>query len=465
MISHLAENAATEIEPELAEKGEKEKLEEVKENVCVIKGQKLKCQLCFKEFSKSGFGYHLKQYHEKIKNEKCEICNRVFGCRSTLNNHMKSLHGTERNFSCKECSQAFKTLSSLYIHRKQVHDDKRFSCELCYKKFAFRKQLTEHLLIHSKEQTHFCKICRKGFRVKANLSKHLRVHEDVGQFNFTKEDLEEDLEENSSNIYLVRRENKATQSNLYICEICNHTTKRSNNLQRHLSTHTSDNPCSVCCLSFTTKHGLKHHIFRDHNQEEIEMSNGAPARIKCERCSDEFSSRFQLYFHEKEIHEASERFICSKCGQVFPEENLLNMHLKKHREFICSTCKRGLKSKKALIEHQNTHTGEKPFRCEDCGKSFGYSTNLLEHRKIHFNVKEHKCGYCDKAFSRSNMLKEHERVHTKDKPYSCSFCEANFTQSNSLKKHLRKFHKSCPKCGDYVGDDIDEMIHKCQTGK
>ncbi|KAF9506947.1 hypothetical protein BS47DRAFT_1352295, partial [Hydnum rufescens UP504] len=33
----------------------------------------------------------------------------------------------------------------------------------------------------------------------------------------------------------------------------------------------------------------------------------------------------------------------------------------------------------ALEQHQNKHTGAKPFVCENCGSAFSYKTNLTRH--------------------------------------------------------------------------------------
>ncbi|XP_059611747.1 gastrula zinc finger protein XlCGF67.1-like [Phlebotomus argentipes] len=243
--------------------------------------------------------------------------------------------------------------------------------------------------------------------------------------------------------------------------------KSQNNLNQRYSSvkfaTIADHPCRVCCLSFATEFGLRQHS-REHTADECAAAEETQPKVTCGSCDDVFSSKYLLYRHERNVHDSGEKFSCSKCSEILPSMPLLFAHERRHREFRCKICGKTLKSQVALNEHQNSHSGEKPFKCE-CGKAFAYNSNLVEHRKMHTMVKEHKCSHCDKAFRRSNMLKEHERVHTRDRPFKCSFCGADFTQSNSLKKHIRKFHRMCQQCGEYVGDDIDEMIHKCSDSK
>ncbi|XP_055691462.1 zinc finger protein 91-like [Lutzomyia longipalpis] len=714
MMTHLAPQPTNsqELPPEVLqetpkETNEEEKEEEAKENRPLMTF-KLKCPQCPKEFSKSGLQYHIRQFHEKVKDAKCGICSKVFGCGSTLRNHMKYKHENVRNFHCSDCPKAFKTQSSLYIHRKSVHEAvQRFSCELCYKKFPFRQQLKLHLLTHTKEKTHFCRICQKGFTVRKEisctahekeafggsgemmkkmgrrrkyggkgfkggvfwggflvliqmdvqevqevqgdvcmeevikeelleeeifegedfrakegseaeelpemdapeeckaqrkekfqeeektrrrkrlrrefrqeksinenlpegefpgeaskgktqeenvqeekLSKIIKIERDLnedllpeGEFHeelneqdhpeeeyredderpeeqinkiseeaqnlmeeesqespekkfnqiqglpeveFQEEEEEEDLsvkefsEEDAKNApgskflefpELPERELKpATKSrenksnDAFLCEMCHQIFTREYNLMKHLTTHTEDHPCCVCCLSFPTNSALKAHGM-NHTREEVREAENCRWVIKCESCSEKFTSTYHLYRHERSSHDTGKMYPCSQCHEVLPSGTLLRIHERRHQVFPCEVCDKVLRSQLALREHQFSHTGEQPYSCQECGKSFRYSTSLLEHQKTHRGVRKYKCSHCDKSFTRSNMLKEHERIHTKERPYRCHICPAKFTQSNSLKKHIRTAHISCKNCGQYFGDDLDEVLHRCRGEK
>ncbi len=55
--------------------------------------------------------------------------------------------------------------------------------------------------------------------------------------------------------------------------------------------------------------------------------------------------------------------------------------------------------KQNLVEHQLTHSKEKPHQCEVCGKAFSLVKNMRRHARQHdCKAKRHRCQVRPKAF-------------------------------------------------------------------
>lgn len=61
--------------------------------------------------------------------------------------------------------------------------------------------------------------------------------------------------------------------------------------------------------------------------------------------------------------------LCETCGRAFRNSNLLRLHRKRTCAptvivlYECDICNKHLRSKQALTEHRNGHTGRSPFVC------------------------------------------------------------------------------------------------------
>ena len=58
-----------------------------------------------------------------------------------------------------------------------------------------------------------------------------------------------------------------------------------------------------------------------------------------------------------------------------------------YRQFPCRFCAKRFKRKDHMIEHERTHTGERPYICVFCGKGFAKKTNLNTHNRSHHQLK------------------------------------------------------------------------------
>ena len=89
----------------------------------------------------------------------------------------------------------------------------------------------------------------------------------------------------------------------------------------------------------------------------------------------------------------------------------------------CKECGKAFFSPSALITHERSHTGEKPYECLQCGKVFLYQNSLQQHKRTHIGEKPYECKECGKAFLWRITYWKHMLTHTGVLPYKCQKCE------------------------------------------
>nr|XP_032835713.1 zinc finger protein 664-like [Petromyzon marinus]XP_032835715.1 zinc finger protein 664-like [Petromyzon marinus]XP_032835716.1 zinc finger protein 664-like [Petromyzon marinus] len=160
-------------------------------------------------------------------------------------------------------------------------------------------------------------------------------------------------------------------------------------------------------------------------------------RQQCDRCAYSTDRAVNLIEHQR-THTGEKPFKCSACEMAFAWSSNLKKHERTHtgeKPFKCAVCGKAFARSSVLQSHQRTHTGEKPFKCTVCDKAFSQSTILQSHQRTHTGEKPFTCSVCGKAFSVSATLKNHQRTHTGDKPFKCTLCGKAFSQSPHLQRH------------------------------
>jgi hypothetical protein len=113
-------------------------------------------------------------------------------------------------------------------------------------------------------------------------------------------------------------------------------------------------------------------------------------------------------------------------------DNHVNSHERPHHCTVtnCSTGGMGFASKTALTQHMRSfHPGE----C-DLNDSFA----PVNRRTV--TGTQWECPDCHKSFTRNRILVEHQRTHTGEKPFKCAFCGRGFARKNDVKRHERMRH-------------------------
>jgi len=109
-----------------------------------------------------------------IKPYVCDICNKAFSQRGTLNKH-KRTHTGEKLYVCDVCDKAFSRQGGLNTHKRIHTGETPYVCDICNKAFRYTISLNAHKRTHSHsaEMPYACDVCNKVFNQLSRLNKHI----------------------------------------------------------------------------------------------------------------------------------------------------------------------------------------------------------------------------------------------------------------------------------------------------
>ncbi|KAM4571933.1 zinc finger protein 335-like [Fundulus diaphanus] len=234
------------------------------------------------------------------------------------------------------------------------------------------------------------------------------------------------------------------------CWICGSRFLTQEDLRFHVDSHEGNDPERFKCLqcSYRCKRwsSLKEHMFNHEGKKPF----------KCEEC--DYSSVYNKdvlrhsIVHSKEKKRKKElapkvlEFPCPVCSKVYPMQKRLTQHMKTHsseKPHMCDKCGKSFKKRYTFKMHLLTHIqslGDK-FKCEFCDFTCENKKQLLNHQLSHTNDRPFKCDYCKYSTSKEEFLVSHMAIkHTGEKPFSCDMCHFTTKHTKNLRLHVQCRH-------------------------
>lgn len=117
------------------------------------------------------------------------------------------------------------------------------------------------------------------------------------------------------------------------------------------------------------------------------------------------------------VDPTQENFICSKCGQEFNTNHLLDDHSSKMHSLknrICPICLAEFKSTYEFLLHKNKVHVSGGFRCQQCKRKFTTRFALRNHERHSCSIDSvdfyYSCRYCGKFMRNRIKMKEHLKI-------------------------------------------------------
>jgi KRAB domain-containing zinc finger protein len=178
------------------------------------------------------------------------------------------------------------------------------------------------------------------------------------------------------------------------------------------NTHLTLFKCSVCSLNFANADHLDKHMNGRHGALDLSERPYECPEIGCHKA---YATEARLVIHVRRVHEGFKG------------------------DHICATCSKPFYTAQALIIHERTHTGDRPFTCAECAATFTSKSDYRVHmRRTHMKIKPFKCEHCGDLFSTGVELHKHMDVHRDGRLYACVVCTRRFSSASSRNKHQIK---------------------------
>uniref|UniRef100_A0A8C9JYG0 Zinc finger protein 646 n=1 Tax=Panthera tigris altaica TaxID=74533 RepID=A0A8C9JYG0_PANTA len=191
----------------------------------------------------------------------------------------------------------------------------------------------------------------------------------------------------------------AEEERRYKCSQCGKTYKHAGSLTNHRQSHTLGiYPCAICFKEFSNLMALKNHS-RLHAQYQPYQCPHCPRAFRIPR---ELLEHQQSHEGERQERLWEEKEMPTTNGHT---DESSQDQLPSTQTLNCS----GELSTSGELEDSGLEE-YRPFRCGDCGRTYRHAGSLINHRKSH-QTGVYPCSICSKQLFNAAALKNHVRAH------------------------------------------------------
>ena len=166
------------------------------------------------------------------------------------------------------------------------------------------------------------------------------------------------------------------------------------------------------------------------HQKNFHMAKHDGSKLICKLCNEEFTIRYFLMNHLKEVH-----------GRILIPKEIICEKLKpiEGGRMECLDCNKTFASKETARTHyKEMHMNKLTFKCEVCLKNFSHKRGLDSHmyncHEVHTRL---NCLECNRTFKKSSLNQHMKEQHLTNRNFNCKMCGKHFGLERSLKSHIR----------------------------
>lgn len=356
------------------------------------------------KFSNVDF-YYKHRCSGKVKEHKCNKCDKVFTSARALKTHLRE-HSkveevdadgeTKESYMCEECNTEFPSYKSLRLHKRMHEPIKSREVEAPVS-YGINGTVTEEQ--DGPREMFICQLCNKTYD-KRYEEAHMDFH----------------------------------KTDNYDCDICNRKFYTKSNLDMHMRVHSNGKKftCSYCKKGFLTYESLQEHVNNQCQRRKYE----------CQYCGRRFSRPHEKVKHER-IHTGEKPHVCGICGKAFRVSYCLTLHMRTHsgtRPYQCPYCSKRFKAHSVFNHHLLTHSDVRAYKCPYCPKAFKTGVQLAGHKNSH--IKPFTCTQCNRPFASLYAVRAHMETHNRENnlKFNCWTCGASYARAFALRDHIKEHH-------------------------